>query len=484
MEPPADGCPLCGSTWGDWWEEVNGVSTFFCCELCARMWRTIHTEVQTRTGWPKVDAVEVEGNRWGRTGRARAGDAEYDFYVVFTPEGHLRRFEPRPSRAKGTSPPTVAAAEVGPAPPAATASEPAPESFVESATETEIAPPAAEEVEPEEALAATGMDPALKERLADEALRFPNLLDLSVPEARKVVREMVRETDRLAGAPAAVSQLRNTSFSSEGHRVPVRVYTPVNGTRPLPVVLYFHGGGWVYGDLDTHDSVCREIADRSHCLVAAVAYRRSPESKFPAAVEDAFAALRWVNEPDTIARLEIDPTRVVVAGDSAGGTIATAVALRAKAAGGPMLAGQILICPVIDREPSTPSYQENAVGTGLEPAFLHWMWEQYLARPEDGNDPLAVPARATDLRGLPPALILTAECDVLRDEAERYADRLAEAEVKVQSTRYAGMVHGFIDYRGIVEEGWSALEEIGAWLQATVHSDAPPPPPPPPPPAP
>lgn len=495
MDPPASGCPLCASTWGNWFEEVDGRSTFFCCALCAKMWKAMRHEVRQRTQWTEFGAIDIEGNRWGRTCRAHRGDETYDFFIVFTPEGAVRRFEeraspPAPEVAGPLPVPAVVSAAATPATELPSAPPTGPpvesEALAPAYSEAHPAPPAdatAPPSLPEEPVLATGLDPTLRARIAEEATRYPNLLDLPPAEGRKVVREIARELDTLAGAPAAVAQLRNTSFPAGDHRVTARVYTPVDGTPPLPVVLYFHGGGWVFGDLETADSVCREIADRSSCAVVSVAYRRSPEAKYPAAVEDAYAAVHWLTDPATVQRLEIDPARIVVAGDSVGGNLAAVVTLVTRERAGPVLAGQVLVCPVLDHAPDTPSMKEYATGFGLDATFLPWMWQQYLARPEDATHPWVAPLRAPDLSGLPPALILTAECDVLRDEAERYADRLAEAGVRVQSTRYAGMIHGFLDYRGIVEDGWEGLDEVATWLKATVHSDVPlaPPPPPPPP---
>jgi acetyl esterase len=281
-----------------------------------------------------------------------------------------------------------------------------------------------------------------------------------------LVREIARETDTLAGGAPAVSQLRTTSFPQPGHRVPARVYTPTDGSAPFPALIYFHGGGWVFGDIDTHDSVCREIANRGRCVVISVGYRRAPEHKFPEPVDDCFGAVQWATDPATAAHLEIDPARVAVGGDSAGGTLAAVVTQLAKAANGPRLVGQVLICPVTAYYPDTASYRENATGFGLEESFMPWMWEHYLRTPADGHDPRVAPILAPDVSGLPPAIVITAECDLLRDEGERYAERLWKAGVPVKLTRYPGMVHGFIDYRGLVKEGWRALDEIGSWLRA------------------
>ncbi|MCI4360586.1 MAG: alpha/beta hydrolase, partial [Thermoplasmata archaeon] len=249
------------------------------------------------------------------------------------------------------------------------------------------------------------------------------------------------------------------------HRVPVRVYLPTTGEPPFPVVVYYHGGGWVFGDLDTHDSLCREIGNRSACAVVSVGYRRSPEHKYPEPLEDCYGAVQWVADPGTAVRLQIDPGKIAVAGDSVGGNMAAVVCLLARERQGPAISAQVLICPVTAHEPDTPSYRENATGYGLEGSFMPWMWTQYLRGPEDAADPHVAPLRARDLGHLPPALGITAEYDLLRDEGEEYGERLRAAGVSAQVTRYPRMPHGFLDYRGLVDEAWDALDEIGAMLR-------------------
>ncbi|MCI4354184.1 MAG: alpha/beta hydrolase, partial [Thermoplasmata archaeon] len=320
------------------------------------------------------------------------------------------------------------------------------------------------------------LNPKLLDQLRHEATDFPNLLEIPVEEGRTIVRRMVRETDDLAGGAPAVAMLKTSSFALPDHRVPVRVYLPTNGEAPFPVVVYFHGGGWVFGDVDTHDSVCREIANRSECAVVSVGYRRAPEHKFPDPLEDCYGAVQWVADLGTAARLQTDPGRIAVAGDSAGGNMAAVVCLLARERGGPTISGQVLICPVTAHDPDTPSYRENATGFGFEVSFMPWMWAQYLRGPEDASDPHVAPVRARDLSHLPSALVVTAECDLLRDEGEEYGERLRAAGVAAQVTRYPGMPHGFIDYRGLVDEGWDALDEIGEWLRRLFGRDEVPPP--------
>lgn len=470
MDPPPEGCPLCGSTWGNHWQEIDGRPTFFCCELCGREWVAVLHEVTRRTGWPRCDQVTVHGNRWGRTGEARHGDARFEFRFAFTPEGHLRQFVVLPPASPGVgsavpSAPAVEPALSGSADPAPPMTGTGPEPTL--AGEVGETPDGTDAGEPEaEPTVTAEFNEEIRAQIAHETDAYPDVTTLPPEEGRKVVRQMARETDGYAGPPPSVSQLKTTSFGPSGQRVPVRVYSPKDGEGPFPVVAYFHGGGWVFGDLDTHDSVCREIANRSLCVVASVGYRRAPEHRYPTAVEDCYAAVQWLADEAVAARLGTDPAAIAVAGDSVGGTMAAVVALLARERSGPKISGQVLICPVTAYFPETPSYTANAKGYGFEGTFMPWMWERYLRTPEDGKDPHVAPLNEPDLTGLPPALVITAEYDLLRDEGEAYARGLRDAGVPTQATRYPGMPHGFIDYRGIADAGWDALDEIGAWVRA------------------
>ena len=223
-------------------------------------------------------------------------------------------------------------------------------------------------------------------------------------------------------------------------------------------MVYFHGGGWVVCDLDTHDVICTALARRAGAVVVAVDYRRAPEHRFPAAVTDCYSASLWVVEH--AAELGIDPLRITVGGDSAGGNLATVVCLKARDEGGPRFALQALVYPVTDLSSfDTPSYTEFAEGHHLTKASMEWFRGHYLAS-SDGHDPYASPLLAKDLSGLPPALVLTAECDVLRDEGEAYARRLQQAGVRVKLTRYSGMIHPFFSLSGAIPRAFDAFDEV------------------------
>ena len=245
--------------------------------------------------------------------------------------------------------------------------------------------------------------------------------------------------------------------------VRVRIYEPPASERPLPALVYFHGGGWVVGSLDSHDGPCRALASRTPCVVVAVDYRLAPEHRFPAAVEDAWAATAWVAEH--AASIGADPRRIAVGGDSAGGNLAAVVALRARDHGLP-LALQLLVYPVTDCSFDTPSYRECASGYFLTLDSMRWFWDHYLGPDGDGADPEASPLRAADLAGVAPALVVTAEYDPLRDEGEAYARRLEEAGVPVTLSRYDGMIHGFYRMAAAMDRTQHALNESAAALRA------------------
>jgi acetyl esterase len=241
----------------------------------------------------------------------------------------------------------------------------------------------------------------------------------------------------------------------------LRLYRP-EGKGPFPLLLYFHGGGWVIGDLESHDHVCRALSRRAALLVISVDYRLSPETPFPGPLDDCAAALVWA--ADHAAEFGGDARRMAVGGDSAGANLAAGLALRVRDQGGPRIGFQLLIYPVTDRNFETVSYREFASGYGLTRNNMQWFWDCYL--PTGGAlPPEAAPLRARDLRGLPPAFVVTAEFDVLRDEGEAYARRLHKEGVAVRGIRFLGMNHGFIRMGAVYRQADRALTELAAALR-------------------
>lgn len=283
----------------------------------------------------------------------------------------------------------------------------------------------------------------------------PPLETLSPAEARKLSAERLKP---VGGAPELVGLVENRTIPGPEGPVPIRIYTPETPA-PRPALVYFHGGGWVLCDLDTHDVVCSAIARRAGAVVISVGYRLAPEHRFPAAVVDCHAATTWVAA--NAASLGIDPDRICVGGDSAGGNLAAVICLKNRDESGPQLALQALVYPVTDLSSfDTASYREFASGYQLTRPEMEWFRDNYLAKPEDARNPHASPLLANDLRGLPPALIITAECDPLRDEGEAYAKRLTAAGVEVTCTRYAGMIHPFFSLPGVIPQAYDAFQQI------------------------
>jgi acetyl esterase len=248
--------------------------------------------------------------------------------------------------------------------------------------------------------------------------------------------------------------------------IPVRVYTPA-GAGPRPAIAFFHGGGWVIGNLDTHDGTARKLANASGCTVVSVDYRLAPEHRFPAAAEDCYAALCWLAE--NAAAVGVRADALAVAGDSAGGNLAAVTAQIARDRRGPDLAFQLLVYPVIAPDFDTPSYRENAEGYLLTRDTMRWFWDQYVPDPYERAHPYASPLAARDLAALPPALVITAEYDPLRDEGEAYARSLRAAGVPVTASRYDGVIHGFLSFSDFMEQGKRAVEESGAALRAALR---------------
>jgi acetyl esterase len=263
----------------------------------------------------------------------------------------------------------------------------------------------------------------------------------------------------------AVASVADQAIPGPGGELSIRVYRPM-GSAPaavLPALVFFHGGGWVFGDLDSHDSLCREMCNLAGCAVVSVAYRVAPESKFPAAVDDAIAAIHYIAA--NAKALAIDGARLAAGGDSAGGTLAAVAALTFRDAGGPRLRLQVLIYPVTDMTLDSPSYARIPTGYTLPRERMLFFREAYLRGPEDIADWRASPLKAANLSDLPAALVLTAAQDPLVDEGKAYADRLAAAGVPVTYSCYEGMVHGFLTMAGAVEAGHAGIGEVADALK-------------------
>jgi len=267
----------------------------------------------------------------------------------------------------------------------------------------------------------------------------------------------------LAPDPMPVAETRDLAIPGPGGPIPARLYRAA-ATGTLPVLVFFHGGGWVVGDIESHDTVCRHLASRASCAVVSVDYRLAPEHKFPAAVEDCFAATAWV--AGNAATLGVDAARLAVGGDSAGGNLAAVVSLLARDRGAPRITCQLLIYPATDVAMRHESIGRFAEGYVLTRATMRWFYDQYLRAPEDAADWQASPLAAPDLKGLPPAYVLTAGYDPLCDEGDAYAARLAAAGVAVTHRTFPGQVHGFAMNGRIIRAAETALDEIAAALRS------------------
>ena len=266
----------------------------------------------------------------------------------------------------------------------------------------------------------------------------------------------------LAGPAQAVARVEDRSIPGPGGPIPVRVYWPELRNR-LPVYVYFHGGGWVFGNIDAVDRPCRAMANAARCIVVNVEYRLAPESKYPAAAEDAFSVIRYV--ADHAAEFEADPDRMAVGGDSAGGNLAAVACLMARERGGPRLSFQLLIYPVTDYDDNRPSMQEYAEEHLLTRSLMGWFWGHYVATPEEARHPNASPLNATSLAGLPPAMVITAECDPIRDQGEAYAWKLREDGVPVTLRRYEGAIHAFFQMAAVIDSAREAQADAAGALR-------------------
>jgi acetyl esterase len=311
------------------------------------------------------------------------------------------------------------------------------------------------------------LDPPLQGLLDDLAAgAAPPLADMSLEEARAGLALLFDKLDDPGPADLVTEDL---AIGDRTERIPARLYRPASpGNRPPPILIWLHGGGFVLGDLETADSTARQLCAQANALVVSVDYPLAPEHRFPAAPEACYEATRWV--ADQGAELGGDPSRLAIGGDSAGGNLAAVTALLARDRGGPDLAFQLLVYPATDMTGSYPSVRQNGQGYLLTEDDMLWFREQYLPEDADLKDPIASPIYAPDLSGLPPALVITAEYDPLRDEGEAYAKLLEQAGVPVTASRYDGMIHGFFGMTALVEGGRTAVAEAAAALQTALVS--------------
>ena len=306
-----------------------------------------------------------------------------------------------------------------------------------------------------------GLDAQAEALLAKRAsLGAPAIETMTVDAARSIYGVLARDANVHSVDDHSVSK-------SDGGTVPVRVYRPTADS-DLPIIVFCHGGGWTLAGVAVYDPLCRELADRTGCVVVAVDYRLAPENPYPAGLEDVYAATVWAWEH--AAEIGGSPRRLAVAGDSAGGNLAAATALRARDEGGPPLDFQVLIYPAVDRGTDLPSSREFASGYLLENAAVDWFWGHYFGAGPIPDDPYLLPARSRDLAGLPAAVVITAECDPLRDDAEAYADRLADAGVAVLKRRYSGTFHGFFHMTGVLDQAALAMDDLAAVVRRHVSA--------------
>ncbi len=302
------------------------------------------------------------------------------------------------------------------------------------------------------------IDPQIQAML-DRAAGLPPTHTLPVAEARARYEALTALRPEAAPVAAVIER----QIAGPGGPLTLRIYTP-EGSGPFPLIVFYHGSGFVLCSLDTHDGMARNLCGGAGAVVVSVDYRLAPEHRFPAGPDDCLEATRWAAAH--AGELNADAARMVLAGDSAGGNLATVTALRLRDEGGPAAIGQLLIYPATTHySDEMPSYSENAEGYGLTRDLMMWFWDHYLGD-ADGGHPHASPLRVADLSGLPPALVQTAEFDPLRDEGERYAERLIAAGVPTTLTRWTGMNHGFMQWANQVASATAAMAEATDWLRA------------------
>ncbi len=290
---------------------------------------------------------------------------------------------------------------------------------------------------------------AMLAQLADA--EGPSFSEMSPAEARQVYSAMQSPAEHIA-----VHKVQNRDIQGPVQAIPIRIYTP-GGTGPFPLFMNYHGGGWVIGDLDTADAQCRQVCNLANCIVVSVDYRLAPEHIFPAALDDCYAATCWV--VDNAVSINADASRIAVGGDSAGGNLAAAVTIRARDENGPSILFQLLVYPVTDARCDSDSYRENAEGYLLTRETMLWFWQHYAPSKAQRMTHYASPALASDLSNLPPAFVMTAEFDPLRDEGEAYAALLENAGVEVNCKRYPGLIHGFFALSHVLSAGEPGMQD-------------------------
>ena len=294
----------------------------------------------------------------------------------------------------------------------------------------------------------------------------PELWTLDVKAARAQADPL---SDRSEHRPEEVARVEDRTIPGPGGELPIRIYWPVVGEGPLPILVYYHGGGFTLRNLDTHDSVCRTLGKWGGCLTVAVDYRMGPETKFPGAVEDAFAAVEWVSA--NAADLGGDPTRLAVGGDSAGGNLAAVVCHLSRDHGGPAIVFQLLVYPATDGRRGSgiyPSYEELSQGYFLTHEMMEWFSEQYTDRNTDLGDPRISPLLTQDHGNLPPAFVITAGYDPLKDEGKAYAEALSAAGVLADHKCYETTIHGFLSMGRFIPTALEALDDCAARLRAAL----------------
>jgi acetyl esterase len=300
-----------------------------------------------------------------------------------------------------------------------------------------------------------------------ESLDYGNARN--TPTFKNAVEEMASQsaTTRainvaMPAMPEPVEKIEHILIPTSEGEVLARIYYP-NTDKNLPVLVYFHGGGWVIASLDVYESSCRALCNAAEAIVVSVNYRQSPEAKFPAAINDAYDSTQWIIQ--NAAQIGGDPNRVAIAGESAGGNLATVTCLQARDKGGRMPIAQLLVYPVTDTSMSQASYAENQDTIPLHTSMMPWFWNYYLENESDKTNKYVAPLHADNLSGMPPTILITAEFDPLRDEGEQYAQKLADAGVSVKFQRFDGVVHEFFGLAGAVSKAADAVKFAAEGLQ-------------------